>query len=45
MFLQVAKQALSTAQAKNTHFYLELGDNFYEDGVVDVNDIRFKVRA
>lgn len=29
---------------RNTHFQIELGDNFYVSGVADINDVRWKVR-
>lgn len=31
------------AKAYNTQFQLALGDNFYDDGVVNADDKRFKV--
>jgi tartrate-resistant acid phosphatase type 5 len=37
----VAKQMGATANAVNSQFTLALGDNFYFDGVKDVNDKRF----
>jgi hypothetical protein len=32
------------AQDKNTHFQFALGDNFYFDGVENLDDPRFQVR-
>lgn len=38
----VAKQMGATADAVDAKFTLALGDNFYFDGVTDVNDKRFQ---
>jgi hypothetical protein len=40
---EVSKQMTRTGKEHNTQFQLAIGDNFYEKGVVDVNDKRFKV--
>lgn len=39
----VAKQMAKVTERLKTSFNLALGDNFYFDGVTDVDDVRFKV--
>lgn len=39
----VAKQMAAVADTYGTSFTLALGDNFYDDGVKNVDDKRFKV--
>lgn len=41
----VAQSMEAMATQYNTSFQVALGDNFYFDGVSDVNDKRFKVRV
>ena len=38
----VAKQMGQVAAATGSQFTLSMGDNFYDNGVTDVNDPRFK---
>lgn len=43
--LQTAEALTSLAATFHLDFIAELGDNFYNNGVSDVNDPRFQVRS